>query len=295
MIKITFGRYLNNDLPARLMTFNGGEPHVYLGPGMHLSECDLSRVEIQARITNFNDLGELLVTTDALKRAGATCIELKIPYFPGARQDRSQDGEALTAKVYADIINAQGYESVCVYDPHSDVTPALLNNCATVEQYAIANKCLDRAKQDILGCKEFDAIIAPDAGAQKKAAKVASALRLPLYVATKTRDTSTGQLGAPVMYCESLPERVLIVDDICDGGGTFAQLAPVLKAKGAKSVSLYVTHGIFSKGLAPLAEHFDHIFTTNSFLTSAQIRTMEVDAGKVCYVTVYKVLPEGTP
>ena len=105
--------------------FNGGEPHIKIE-----EELIGQQVTITHRLNSFNDVGLLLVATDALKRMGVQLIDLLIPYFPAARQDRVMvAGESLSVKVYVDIINAQNYNKVMVFDPHSEVTPALLNNC----------------------------------------------------------------------------------------------------------------------------------------------------------------------
>lgn len=259
----------------KAITFSGGEPHFVLGS----SELAKYGVTIWAYIRTFNDLGELLVVTDALRRmyGSETKIHLCIPYFPGARQDRAQPGEALTVKVYADIINAQKYATVTVHDPHSDVTSALIDNCVVVEQYELAIEGFDAIAEKHKGTI---GIVAPDAGAMKKAAKLTNQCpRSQLFVATKTRDVSTGELGAPQIMADKLPKVVLVVDDICDGGGTFIQLAPELKKKGATTLYLYVTHGIFSKGLKPLLEHYDHIFTTDSFYQGESDKNITVLMG----------------
>ncbi len=82
----------------------------------------------------------------------------------------------------------------------------------------------------------------------------------------KHRNTSTGQLSGFEAYCDDLKgQPCIIVDDICDGGGTFLGIAEELKKKNAGDLYLVVSHGIFSKGLKDLASTFNAIFTTNSF------------------------------
>ena len=93
--------------------------------------------------------------------------KLVIPYFPGARQDR-RDGTPLTVKMYADIINSFKCDEVEIWDPHSDVTPALINNCKIVSSADILLPYLYQTRAGV-----YIGIIAPDAGAAKKAFKVA--------------------------------------------------------------------------------------------------------------------------
>ncbi len=106
------------------MTFTGGE--------IHLSIANLffeGPAKIDARIKNSDDVMRLLLVTDALRANGCKKISLNLPYVPYARQDRRcNPGEAHSLKVFASLINAQHYRSVTVFDPHSDVVEALINN-----------------------------------------------------------------------------------------------------------------------------------------------------------------------
>jgi ribose-phosphate pyrophosphokinase len=236
-------------------TFPGGEPHIKLGEGIVLDE-----VTITVRVRDFSDVGALLVATDALRRAGATAIHLFIPYFPGARQDRVMvPGEPLTAKVYADLINAQNYSTVTVLDPHSEVVPALLNEVRVVGNEGFVSRCLGSMKDFYL--------IAPDGGALKKIYKLSQAMGgIPVVECGKQRDLTTGKLSGFKVYQDDLAAKAcLIVDDICDGGATFLGLAAALKSHNAGTLFLAVTHGIFSKGTKELKNTFQEVFTTDSF------------------------------
>lgn len=191
---------------------------------------------------------------DQMAERGLPMPELILPYFPGARQDRlNPTGDALfTAKSVAMEINRRGFPSVTVIDPHSDVVPALVDRCRVV-QLVDAIGPLDR----------YTAVIAPDGGAEKRAAKVAQKLGLPLMHAWKTRNVTDGSLSG--FGVEPLdPEGLyLIVDDICDGGGTFLGLSEIMNARA----HLAVTHGVFSKGASTLLMNFEHIFTTDSIVS----------------------------
>ncbi len=243
-------------IPFEAFVFNGGEPHIKI-LDQHIGE----KIRITHRINSFNDVGLLLVATDALRRMGVQHIEVLIPYFPAARQDRVMvPGEALSVKVYADILNAQQYNQIVVFDPHSEVTPALLNNVQVIQNYEFVEKCLDTIGEEVV-------LISPDGGALKKIYKVSEYLGgIDVVECSKKRDVKTGKLSGFRVYEENLSgKHCVIVDDICDGGGTFLGLAKALKEKDAGKLSLIVSHGIFSKGIETLTEDFDMVFTTNSF------------------------------
>jgi ribose-phosphate pyrophosphokinase len=110
-------------------------------------------------------------------------------------------------------------------------------------------------------------LVSPDAGANKKTFEVAKYFSTNFIRADKLRDLTTGQIKETIVYADDLTGKTaVILDDICDGGRTFIELAKVLKAKGAAKVILFVTHGIFSAGLDPLfAGGIDAIWTTDSF------------------------------
>jgi hypothetical protein len=110
---------------------SGCEPHIKIIEKSWM--IGNNEVIITTRIKSSDDLMILLLATDALKRLGFTYIKLFIPYLPFARQDRVMvGGEPLSIKVIANIINSQEYTKVAVYDAHSEVSLALINNCDPV-------------------------------------------------------------------------------------------------------------------------------------------------------------------
>lgn len=258
----------------KLLTFSGGEPHIQIED----KGKPFLNYEIDCRIQSFNDLGELLVAYNAIKNMGKWISKVKIPYFPGARQDRvANSGEAFTAKVYADILNKLDCK-IEISDPHSDVTPSLLQGCKLYPIEKIIKQVLEDCQPDV--------IIIPDAGAVKRIEKYIALVNeltkiskrinvnynLPLVQCLKTRDTKTGKLSG-FKVCD--PELVkgkncLIIDDICDAGGTFIGLCEELDNLDAGDTYLYVTHGIFSKGYKSLLDNFTKIYTTDSFIPKEQ-------------------------
>jgi ribose-phosphate pyrophosphokinase len=254
-------------------TFKGGEPHIKLElpDGIDVQEPVL----ITQRVANSQDFMLLLLATDALRRAGYDRLQLLIPYFPAARQDRLMiPGEPLSVRVYADLINAQYYDRVMVFDPHSDVTPALLNRVQVLTNEAFVAQVLTHFDRDRV------CLVAPDAGALKKIHKLSTALGgLPVVVCDKERDVRTGALTGFRVFADGLSGRqCLIVDDICDGGGTFVGLTAELRKLNPESVSLAVSHGIFSKGVAALTHVLDQVYTTDSFATlPEQVRFAQIE------------------
>jgi ribose-phosphate pyrophosphokinase len=189
---------------------------------------------------------------------------LVLPYIPGARQDRSNPtGDVLfTLRSVADMINERGFTRVVVLDPHSPVATNIIENVVVFP--------LERIAKRFAG---YDGIIAADKGGQDRAEQFATALDIPLFYGGKTRDVSTGRLtgftledlrvGVP--YVKN--GHYLVVDDICDGGGTFNGLAAKIHEQGA-TADLFVSHGIFSKGTDTLLENYNTIYTTDSLAGS---------------------------
>jgi ribose-phosphate pyrophosphokinase len=262
-----------NSIDYNFFTFSGGEPHIKI-----ISEFEnVTEVTITHRIQSFNDIGTLLLATNALKNMGIKKLHVVLPYFPAARQDRLMvSGEPLSVKVYADIINAQNYESVTVLDPHSEVTPALLNNCIIIDNHKFIERVTQQLSDNLL-------LISPDGGALKKIYKVAAHLKnYEVVECSKSRNVKTGQLTGFKVYTANLHGKdCLIVDDICDGGGTFLGLAKELKAKNAGNLYLAISHGIFSKGFDELEKHFTKIFTTDSFKTIENDNCIQIELGKL--------------
>lgn len=267
--KYTIMKYLNLDagfepfgksIAFESFTFSGGEPHIIIKEA--LQETDALMITCRAK--SFEDFGLMLLAADAIRRFGIKHLELFIPYFPAARQDRVMvPGEPLSVKVYADLINAVGFEKVYVFDPHSEVTPAVLNRCKVITNHVLVKKSTAALGEYIL--------VSPDGGALKKIYKVSEALKgIPVVECSKKRDVKTGKLSDFTVYDadQSLHGKTcVVVDDICDGGGTFLGLGAQLKACGAGKLVLIASHGIFSKGIDALKAVYDEIYCSDSFST----------------------------
>lgn len=235
----------------RTMRFPGGEISLVIPKG--LDERPAYATVTGADPADYVALG---LWADYVHQQGQRAIAL-LPYLPAARADR---GVPFGAKVYAELINSFALDQVIVFDPHSEVAPSLMNNVKVIGSAPYVR----RAVIGQVGTPhDFVGVIAPDAGALGRAQAAATALHLPLYRAEKHRDFSTGRLSG--FSCEQLPGagRLLVVDDICDGGGTFRGLA---EATGlAKDrLALFVSHGVFSGDAPSLRQHYAEIITTDS-------------------------------
>lgn len=248
-------------LPAEVvlekLTFPDGQPHVAVWESQpHL---DGRAVSVQARIRNPTELVELLLVNEVLRNHGASEVWLRILYLMGARMDRAIPGGPFTLATVARVLRTAKWDAMAIVDPHSDVSPALLEAKA---QRPVAE--VHSAVDAVAG--KSTVIVSPDAGATKRLEELAlTGHRVVQCV--KHRDMATGKLsGFQLFEPEAVRgEHCLIVDDLCDGGGTFVGIGELLAGAGAASVSLYVTHGIFSRGY-DLA-HIGRIFTTNSYRT----------------------------
>ena len=236
---------------------------------------DLSEIVINSRLSSFLDLELIICATQALREIGFKSINLRIPYVLGARSDRKFEwGSSNYIKtVIAPIINSQGYDRVFVLDPHSDVIEACINNVEITSNVEFAKRTIFDLVADAESTIENLAVVSPDAGSNKKIKDLMKEItqydmgkKATLIKCDKTRELSTGKITGFEVYSNDVKgKHCVIVDDICDGGGTFIGLASELKKLGATSVYLVVTHGIFSKGIEPLLGTIDGVFTTDSF------------------------------
>lgn len=230
---------------------------------------------ILARIQSSQDLIELAMLKDAVERVVTTPTNLIMPYVPYGRQDRVCDkGESFSLKVLCNFINSLKFDKITVLDPHSEVTSALLDRVKVITQFDIINKNLELAKR-LSSC----VLVSPDAGANKKTFEIAKFLGHINFVrADKLRDLTNGNIKETIVYTDSFNGAdVACIDDICDGGRTFIELAKVCKAKGCGKFVLYVTHGIFSKGTQVLFDGgIDEIWSTDSYKEGLELNKINV-------------------
>jgi ribose-phosphate pyrophosphokinase len=188
----------------------------------------------------------------------------------GARSDRKfrEGGVNYLKHVICPVINSQKFNTVVVLDPHSDVLEACLDNYDKVSNFTVVeNSLADIDNRN--GAQDRIVLVSPDGGALKKIYDVAEEFKIPnIITAMKHRDIQTGKIThteVPDLKGFNDDHKFVIVDDICDGGRTFIELAKAIQnQKPTADIYLIVTHGIFSSGLVELDKYFTKIYTTNS-------------------------------
>lgn len=173
-------------------------------------------------------------------------LKIYIPCLFGQRSDRRfNELASFDLKTIARCINSCNFAKVYIFDPHSDVSLALIDRSVGVSpKDEIANSVFRLSNDLKLGFGDI-VLVSPDAGAYKKTYGIASDLGLDMVASNKVRlddDINITVSG------DVIGKNLLIVDDLADGGYTFKLLSKELRHMGAKTVSLYVSHGLFTKG-----------------------------------------------
>ena len=260
------------NLPYKLTQFSAGELHPQLQEYDILGKIE--SITIKPITYNPSFIVELSLLVNALRDEFPESVhfDLDLPYIPYSRQDRvCAVGDAFGLKVFADQLNSLNFRYVIIFDAHSDVSPALINNCINREV-----KNLFVLNPEFIS--KYSHLVAPDAGAYKKVNSIASHFNLPVIPALKTRDTATGRLSNTVVVTEGVenPSRLLVIDDLVDAGGTFLALGAKLKQTFPHTpIDLYVSHGIFAKGLNGLDKYYDNIYCYNLFTPIEGVTTLE--------------------
>lgn len=261
--------YLNIEYDC--FQFSGGEIHFKLKDSYNIfGQHEQDFIFITNRFRDSNDIMKLLLAYDALKRVGFKKFKLVMPYVPYARQDRvCAKGESFSLKVFANIINSMDFGQVIVYDLHSDVGSALINNCFNISnEYYVIKAINDIVDETLITTEDSLYLVSPDSGANKKSNKLFDNVKRfkGIIKCDKKRSIVDGSLSGFEVFSNDLQGAdCLIVDDIIDGGRTFIGIAEELKNKNAGNLYLFITHGIFSAGFDELKKHFKKIYCTNSF------------------------------
>ena len=203
--------------------------------------CDLKKpARVEFRYENDSDLLHLMfVKAEMDKIYPAIPKTLYIRYMPYSRMDRENDVYTFTLKCVTEFINSLNFDTVVVEEPHSDVCLALLDNCTAVYPTIIRLHKVIRSKKIGFDRKK-DYLFFPDAGAQKRYAKLESFKTLVGY---KERDMETGRITKYNVFGNiTKGSKVMILDDLCSKGGTFMLAAQELKDLGAGDIYLFVGH-----------------------------------------------------
>ncbi len=242
-------------------------------------EDDVNNTNVFVLQSNSNPVNdniiELALIADALRRSGAHKITAIIPYFGYSRKEKqSRRGEPISAKVIADLIIESGINKVVCLDLHAD---AIVGFFAVPVIYLSALGILaEKLKEEKL---INPIVVAPDVGGVRRARNFASILDAPLAVIEKHRQTDTrDKIEVLSMSGEVSGDTAIIVDDVISTGGTIVQSADALHKKGVKKIIVCATHGVFAGDAVNNLEKspIDKIIVTNSIAQNVKSKKIEV-------------------
>ncbi|ASM73211.1 MULTISPECIES: ribose-phosphate pyrophosphokinase [Roseobacteraceae] len=226
---------------ARVERFNDGE--IFVEVYENVRGEDMYIIQPTSNPANDN-LMELLIMCDALRRSSAARITAVIPYFGYARQDRRTKARTpISAKLVANMLVSAGVERVLTMDLHAAQIQGFfdipVDNLYASPIFAldIANQFRDRL-DDLM-------IVSPDVGGVARARELAKRLNAPLSIVDKRRE-KPGEIAEMTVIGNVKGKVALIVDDMCDTAGTLCKAAEVLMENGAKEVHSYISHGVMS-------------------------------------------------
>jgi ribose-phosphate pyrophosphokinase len=256
-IRPVFGGQIQRLIDYRSFSFSGGEIQVRLDLEEKITPLAF---DLEADLRSPADIIELMLVTNAIRHAfPGVDLSLLCPYLPYARQDRvCVAGEAFSLEVICAMLNILEFDRISLWDVHSEVSLRLLNNSSN-EPAAVL------IPRSIIG----DAIlVAPDKGAIPRVEFCAGLFDRPMIRAEKVRNPDTGEITHTEVHLDDVDcagRDFFIIDDICDGGRTFIELAQVLRPLTTGKIKLWVTHGIFSQGFEVFKGLIDEIYTANCF------------------------------
>ncbi|PWE32139.1 phosphoribosylpyrophosphate synthetase [Maritimibacter sp. 55A14] len=226
---------------ARVERFNDQE--IFVEVFENVRGEDMFIIQPTSNPANDN-LMELLIMSDALRRSSAARITAVIPYFGYARQDRRTKARTpITAKLVANMLTEAGIERVLTMDLHAAQIQGFFD--APVDNlYASPIFALD-VEHQFRGRKEGITVVSPDVGGVARARELAQRIGCGLAIVDKRR-SKPGEVAEMTVIGEVEGQTCIIVDDICDTAGTLCKAAELLVDTGAKEVHSYITHGVLS-------------------------------------------------
>jgi len=256
---------------ARVERFNDGE--IFVEVFENVRGEDMFILQPTSNPANDN-LMELLIIADALRRSSADRITAVIPYFGYARQDRrSKARTPITAKLVANMLVEAGVERILTLDLHATQIQGFFD-IPVDNLYASPIYALD-VKHHFKGQMDDVMVVSPDVGGVARARDLAQRIGAPLSIVDKRRG-KPGEVAEMTVIGDVKDRTCLIVDDIVDTAGTLCKAAEVLMEHGAKEVHAYITHGVLS---GPAVDRVSKSVMKNLVITDTIQAT---DAVKAC-------------
>ncbi|WP_299352345.1 ribose-phosphate pyrophosphokinase [uncultured Shimia sp.] len=258
---------------ARVERFNDQE--IFVEVYENVRGEDMFIIQPTSNPANDN-LMELLIMADALRRSSAARITAVIPYFGYARQDRRTKARTpITAKMVANMIVGTGIERVLTMDLHATQIQGFfdipVDNLYASPIFAL--DILHHFKGDAL--KDV-MVVSPDVGGVARARELAKRINAPLSIVDKRRE-KPGEIAEMTVIGNVEGKKCIIVDDICDTAGTLCKAAEVLMEHGATEVHSYITHGVLS---GPAVERITNSVMKSLVITDSIEPTQPVLAAK---------------
>ena len=253
MLNLNLINLQKSDIGYTMSTFPDGEPYIKLEEFSRREQ-----INVITRITCPTELFRLMQVGNILNRHGVIW-NVYITYLMSSRMDRVMSfQEPFSLEIVAACINNLKPSTVELLCPHSDRVESLISNCGYTE-YPFDYKDLEA----------YDYICYPDKGAAERYLYLVED-QSKVLTCTKVRDPQTGQLSGfqvsnPEVY-KGEGKSICVIDDLCDGGGTFIGIAQKLRELDPSvKLSIKITHAIQSQGLQKLLDHYDHVEITNSY------------------------------
>ena len=268
---------------AQVTRFSDGEIRVKVEESVRDSHCFL----LQSTCAPVNEnVMELLILIDALRRASAYHIGVVTPYYGYARQDKKQQPrEPISARLVANLIEDTGADRLLAMDLHSNSIQGFFN--IPVDHLTAANVLCDYMYSD--GWAEKDCVVvSPDVGGVERAKYVADRLDLPIAIIAKRRpEPNVSEVIELVGDVKG--RRAIMYDDMIDTAGSIKNGAEQLMRAGAKAVRVFAAHGIFSGNAVKniLESPIDLVTVTNTIPQRA-----DTDIRKIRYISVAQLLAE---
>lgn len=240
-----------SDIPYHIDSYPDGEKHLVIeGHDWNKNKY----VNVITRISSMDDLFILLQAEQILSHEEVYISKLIIPYILGARCDRRFSlGEAIDARIIVSLIdrNIAVQDKYYIFDPHS-----ISLNIYNWKDLKVFPKELNPNSY---------CIVYPDKGAYDRMDNIPG--MSPYCCGSKVRDDSGIRIELNKPNCrDSVTSEIMVVDDLCDAGGTFVVLADALKDRfPSKKKNIFVTHAIQKIGIERMAEHYEHAYITNSY------------------------------